>query len=47
MLEEGVGGVRVVVAVTVMMVMNLPGDSAQSWVLVFTGGMMMMMRVMQ
>ena len=56
MLQEGVRGVRVVVAVTIMMVMNLPGDStqsqSQSWMLVLAGGMMVMrvmvmMRVIQ
>ena len=56
MLEKGVGSVRMVEAVTIMMVMNLPGDStqsqSQSWMLVLAGGMMVMrvmvmMRVIQ
>ena len=42
MLEQGVSGVTVTLAVTIVMVVNLPGDSTEGGVLVITGGVMMM-----
>ena len=47
MLEQGVGGVTVTLAVTIVMMMNLPGDSTEGGVLVITRVVMMRVIVTQ